>query len=116
MALADSATWTNQSFSHTRAVGDMLVLAESIVMAGIERKESRGAHYRTDFPTRDDDRFMKTTVAKFDAASKRCRIELLPIDASLIQPRARTYGKKDAGGAAGGGGAASGKAAASPLS
>ncbi len=116
VALADSATWTNQSFSHTRAVGDMLVLAESIVMAGIERKESRGAHYRTDFPTRDDDRFMKTMVAKFDAASKRCRIELLPIDASLIQPRARTYGKKDAGGAAGGGGAASGKAAASPLS
>lgn len=101
VSLADSASWTNQSFSYARAVGDMLILAEAIILGGIERKESRGAHYRTDFPERDDANFMKTTLAKFDPASGRTRIEFVPIDASLVKPRARTYGKVDGGGGGG---------------
>ena len=93
--LSDAAAWTNQSFTYARAVGDMLVLAEAIVLGGLERKESRGAHYRTDYPERDDAKFMRTTVAKFDPASKHTRIEFVPIDATLVKPRARTYGKID---------------------
>ncbi|MFN7021752.1 MAG: succinate dehydrogenase flavoprotein subunit [Phycisphaerales bacterium] len=95
LRLADGASWTNQSFGFARAVGDMLVLAEAITLASIERKESRGAHYRTDFPNRDDANFMKSTVARFDPASRTTRIEFVPIDAGLIKPTARTYGKKD---------------------
>ncbi len=91
--LADSAAWTNQSFTYARAVGDMLILAEAIVLGSLQRKESRGAHYRTDFPERDDAHFMKTTLAKFDPSSKRVSVELVPIDDSLVRPRARTYGK-----------------------
>jgi succinate dehydrogenase / fumarate reductase flavoprotein subunit len=93
--LSDAAAWTNQSFTYARAVGDMLVLAEAIVLGGLERKESRGAHYRTDYPERDDARFMRTTVAKFDPASNHTRIDFVPIDATLVKPRARTYGKID---------------------
>jgi len=93
--LADGAGWTNQSFTFTRASGDMLVLAEAMVLGSIQRKESRGAHYRTDFPNRDDANFMKSTIAKFDGATGQTRVDLLPVDASLIKPTARTYGKKD---------------------
>ncbi|MCG3122773.1 MAG: Fumarate reductase flavoprotein subunit [Phycisphaerales bacterium] len=98
--LGDQATWTNQTLAYTRAVGDMLVLAQAVALGALERRESRGAHYRTDFPERDDERFMKTSLCKFDPQSGQTRLEFIPIDASLVQPRARTYGKKesDAGG------------------
>jgi succinate dehydrogenase / fumarate reductase flavoprotein subunit len=93
--LSDGATWTNQSFTFARAVGDMLLVAEAIALGSLERKESRGAHYRTDYPNRDDANFMKTTVAKFDPRSRQVSVEFVPLDASLIRPTARTYGKKD---------------------
>jgi len=94
LRLADAATWTNQSLSYTRALGDMLTLADAIALGAITRKESRGAHYRTDYPERDDANFMKTTLAKFNASDRSTTVELVPIDASLILPTARTYGKK----------------------
>ncbi|MBX3357145.1 MAG: succinate dehydrogenase flavoprotein subunit [Phycisphaeraceae bacterium] len=93
VCLPDAAMWTNQSLTYTRAVGDMLVVAEAIAMASIERKESRGAHYRTDYQQRDDANFMKTTLAKFDPRTRTTSIEFVPIDASLTKATARTYGK-----------------------
>ncbi|MCC6678980.1 MAG: succinate dehydrogenase flavoprotein subunit [Phycisphaerales bacterium] len=92
--LADDAAWSNQALGYARAVGDMIALAEAIAKGALTRCESRGAHYRTDFPERDDARFMKTTVARCDAAGGSS-LTLEPIDASLIAPTARTYGKKD---------------------
>lgn len=95
VSIQDSAAWTNQTLGYTRAVGDMLIVAEAIAKGSIERKESRGAHYRTDYKDRDDANFMKTTLAKYDAASDSVSIEFAAIDASLIKPAARTYGKTD---------------------
>ncbi len=99
LRLSDSASWTNQSLSYTRAIGDMLILAEAVALGALERKESRGAHYRTDYPDRDDANFMKATLAKCDASggfgSERVVVEFVPIDGSLIKPTARTYGKKN---------------------
>ena len=95
VSLADSAAWTNQSFTYARAVGDMLAVAEAIAAGALERRESRGAHYRTDYPDRDDANFMKTSVAKWDPATRNVSVEFRPIDADLIAPTARTYGKKD---------------------
>jgi succinate dehydrogenase / fumarate reductase flavoprotein subunit len=94
LRLADAATWTNQSLSYSRALGDMLTLADAVALGALTRKESRGAHYRTDYPDRDDANFMKTTLAKFNPHDRTTSIELVPIDASLILPTARTYGKK----------------------
>jgi succinate dehydrogenase / fumarate reductase, flavoprotein subunit len=95
LSLHDSATWTNQSLSYTRSVGDMLIMAEALLRGAHVRAESRGAHYRKDFTTRNDGEFMKSTVAKYNPASDSVSIELMPIDASLIAPTARTYGKTD---------------------
>jgi succinate dehydrogenase / fumarate reductase, flavoprotein subunit len=93
--LSDAAAWSNQSLSYTRAVGDMLIIADAMTQAALGRRESRGAHYRTDFTERDDANFMKTSLAKFDQNSRTNSIEFIPIDAALIAPTARTYGKKD---------------------
>jgi succinate dehydrogenase / fumarate reductase, flavoprotein subunit len=93
--LGDSAGWTNQTLSFTRAVGDMLVLAEVIAKGSIERKESRGAHYRSDYPERNDEQFLKTTVAKYDAASGQTRIDWSDVTVNLVKPRLRNYGKSE---------------------
>ena len=69
--LSDTGMWTNQNLSYARALRDMLKLAEVILRGGIERKESRGSHYRPDFPERDDEQFLKTTVARYDRDTGR---------------------------------------------
>ncbi len=96
MSLSDTGMWTNQNLSYARAVADMVILAQAIIEGSIERKESRGSHYRTDFPTRNDERFLKSTVAAYDATSGGCRISFEDVDTALVQPRARTYGKVEA--------------------
>ncbi|MCA9304412.1 MAG: succinate dehydrogenase flavoprotein subunit, partial [Phycisphaerales bacterium] len=77
--LGDAATWTNQSLSFTRATGDMLVLAEAMLKAGLLRKESRGAHFRKDYPERDDANFFKTSVARFNTDTNQSDIEFVPV-------------------------------------
>lgn len=93
--LGDAASWTNQSLSFARATGDMLVLAEAMLKAGLLRKESRGAHFRKDFPERDDENFYKTSVARFNPATRSSEIEFVPVRCPLVKPRARTYGKTE---------------------
>ncbi len=94
--LSDTGMWTNQNLSFTRALRDMILLAEAILKGALQRNESRGAHYKPAFSDRDDANFLKTTVATYDAQSDSAVIQYEPVDTSLIQPRARTYGKKDA--------------------
>ncbi|MAO22032.1 MAG: succinate dehydrogenase flavoprotein subunit [Phycisphaerae bacterium] len=95
--LGDGAMWTNQSLSYARSVGDMLILAEAIAKAGLLREESRGSHYRTDFPERDDERFWKTSVAKFNEETGKSDIEFIEVKAGLVKLRPRNYGKVDSG-------------------
>jgi succinate dehydrogenase / fumarate reductase flavoprotein subunit len=93
ISLSDTGMWTNQNLSYARALRDMLILAEVIVEGGIMRKESRGSHYRTDYPERDDPNFLKTTVAEYDAGTGRPKIWYEDVETVLVAPRARTYGK-----------------------
>jgi succinate dehydrogenase / fumarate reductase, flavoprotein subunit len=92
--LPDNAGWGNQSLGYARMVGDMLALADAISLGALERRESRGAHYRSDYTERDDANFMKTSLAKH--ANAGVTLEFVPIDDTLIAPTARTYGKTDA--------------------
>ncbi|MGQ0627119.1 MAG: succinate dehydrogenase (quinone) flavoprotein subunit [Phycisphaerales bacterium] len=100
--LGDAATWTNQTLACARAVGDMLILAESIVATGLLRRESRGSHFREDFPARNDAEFMCTSVSSYapgntetPAGTTRIGQHLIsykPVDAPLVKPRLRNYG------------------------
>jgi succinate dehydrogenase / fumarate reductase flavoprotein subunit len=94
VCMSDSGTWTNQNLSFTRALGDMLIYAQAILAGAIARKESRGAHYRSDFPQRDDANFLKTTIARYNPAGPP-QIEFEPVPTPLVTPRIRDYGKTD---------------------
>ncbi len=91
--LVDAGMWTNQNLSFSRNVGDMLAIAEAIALAGEKREESRGSHYRTDFLERNDDRFMKTTIASYNRETGKPDISYRDVIGGLVKPRARTYGK-----------------------
>ncbi|MBL8991061.1 MAG: FAD-binding protein, partial [Phycisphaerae bacterium] len=93
LRLDDSAMWTNQSLAFARATGDMLLLAESILLTGLARKESRGSHYREDFPDRNDAEFLRTSVSRFDPASGTHHLSYQEVDTVLVKPRVRNYGK-----------------------
>jgi succinate dehydrogenase / fumarate reductase, flavoprotein subunit len=92
--LSDTGMWTNQNMSFTRAVHDMILLAETILKGALMRNESRGAHYKPQYPERDDANFLKATIATFDPRTQSAVISYEPVDTSLVAARARTYGKK----------------------
>jgi succinate dehydrogenase / fumarate reductase flavoprotein subunit len=69
----------------------MLQLARVIAQGAAIRNESRGAHYKPDFPDRDDANFLKTTKAFFAADADEPRFEFEAVDTSLIVPRPRRY-------------------------
>ncbi|HZL33926.1 MAG TPA: succinate dehydrogenase flavoprotein subunit [Tepidisphaeraceae bacterium] len=94
--LSDTGMWTNQNLSFTRALGDMLRMSEAVLRGALLRNESRGAHFKPDFPDRDDANYLKATIATYDAATDSAVISYGPIDTSLVKPRPRTYGKTDA--------------------
>ena len=66
--LSDSSQWANTSFAFARQLKNMLELARTITLGAILRDESRGAHYKPDFPERNDEKFLKTTKASFTGA------------------------------------------------
>ncbi|HSE88919.1 MAG TPA: fumarate reductase (quinol) flavoprotein subunit [Candidatus Binatia bacterium] len=67
----------------------MLDVAETVANSALKRKESRGSHTRTDFPTRDDANFLKHTLAYRTADGPR--IEYLPVTITRWQPEERKY-------------------------
>lgn len=95
VSLSDTGMWTNQNLAFTRALGDMIKYADAIVEAAFVRTESRGCHYRPDFPERDDANWHKTTLVKYDAKNDKPLLSYEPIDMSMIPARARNYGKVD---------------------
>jgi succinate dehydrogenase / fumarate reductase flavoprotein subunit len=89
--LSDTLLWSNQNLSFARALRDMIVMAEAILTGALMRDESRGAHYKPEFPDRNDAAYLKTTLATYDPANDRPSITYGPIDTSLVPPRARKY-------------------------
>ena len=89
----DTAKWSNQGASFTRQLFNMLQLARVITLGALKRDESRGAHYKPDFPERNDEEFMKTTMADFVDSKSAPNIYYEDIDVSLIKPRKRDYSK-----------------------
>ncbi|HXA84009.1 MAG TPA: succinate dehydrogenase flavoprotein subunit [Candidatus Dormibacteraeota bacterium] len=89
--LSDKSQWANTSFVFTRQLYNMLQLSRVIAQGAAMRDESRGAHYKPDFPDRDDKNFLKTTKAYFAPDADEPRFEFEPVDISLLPPRPRRY-------------------------
>lgn len=89
--LSDRSMWANTSFAFTRQLYNMLQLARVITQGAQLRDESRGAHYKPDFPERDDANWLKTTKAYFAPDADEPRFEFEAVDVSLIKPRPRRY-------------------------
>ncbi|MCO0597252.1 succinate dehydrogenase flavoprotein subunit [Peribacillus butanolivorans] len=90
----DTAKWSNQGAAFTRQLQNMMQLARVITIGALNRDESRGAHYKPDFPERNDDKFMKTTMATFKGLDQAPEFHYEDIDVSLIAPRKRDYTTK----------------------
>jgi succinate dehydrogenase / fumarate reductase flavoprotein subunit len=89
--LSDRTMWANTSVIFTRQLYNMLQLSRVIAQGAALRDESRGAHYKPDFPDRNDEKFLKTTKAYFAADADEPRFEFEPVDISMIKPRPRKY-------------------------
>jgi len=89
--LSDRSQWANTSFVFARQLYNMLQLARVIAQGAGMRDESRGAHYKPDFPERDDKNWLKTTKASFAPDADEPKFEFEPVDTSLIPPRPRRY-------------------------
>ena len=72
--LSDKSQWANTSFAFTRQLWNMLQLGRVIVQGARLRDESRGAHYKPDFPERNDEKFLKTTKASLQRRRPRLRV------------------------------------------
>ncbi|MGA3070732.1 MAG: FAD-binding protein, partial [Terracidiphilus sp.] len=91
VGLADRSQWANTSFAFARQLKNMLELSRAVVRGAILRDESRGAHYKPEFPDRNDEQFLKTTKASFTGSAEGPRFEYEEVDTQYIKPRLRRY-------------------------
>ena len=89
--LSDKSQWANTSFAFTRQLYNMLQISRVVAQGAALRDESRGAHYKPDFPERNDEKFLKTTKASFTGAPEGPRFEYEEVDTQFIKPRPRSY-------------------------
>jgi len=89
--LSDRTMWANTTVVFARQLYNMLQLSRVIAQGAAMRDESRGAHYKPDFPERDDKNWLKTTKASFAPDADEPRFEFEPVDISLLPPRPRRY-------------------------
>jgi succinate dehydrogenase flavoprotein subunit len=89
--LSDRSQWANTSFAFARQLKNMLELSRVVAQGALLRDESRGAHYKPDFPERNDEKFLKTTKASFTGEAAGPRFEYEEVDTQYITPRPRRY-------------------------
>jgi succinate dehydrogenase / fumarate reductase flavoprotein subunit len=88
-AIDDRGSIFNQDVIAAIELGYMLDVAETIVVAAKERKECRGAQWRTDFPGRNDDEWLKHIDISVDGGEPQ--VSYSPVTITRWQPEERTY-------------------------
>ncbi len=91
IGIMDRSSWSNQEVFAIRQLKNMIIYALAIARAALERNESRGAHYKPEYPYRDDEHYLKTTIAVFNAQTQEPDISYREFNCSLIKPRPRRY-------------------------
>ena len=92
LALDDHSFTFNTDLTTALELTFMLEVAESMVASALQRTESRGAHQRTDFPARNDEKFLAHSLVS-RAADGRPRVDYLPVKITRWPPGERVYGQ-----------------------
>jgi fumarate reductase flavoprotein subunit len=92
VGLADTSRSFNTELLAALELANMLDISETILQAGLQREESRGAHQRTDFPARDDERFL-THLLVHRSPDGTSRVERVPVTITRWPPGERVYGR-----------------------
>jgi succinate dehydrogenase/fumarate reductase flavoprotein subunit len=87
--VTDKGRTFNQSLIHTIETGWLLDLAACMVEGAVTRTESRGAHWRLDYPERDDENWMKHTLSYLE--DDAIRLDYSEVTMTKYQPQVRTY-------------------------
>jgi fumarate reductase flavoprotein subunit len=91
VAVEDRSLTFNTGLAAAVELSFMLDVSEAIVHSALERKESRGAHQRTDFPQRDDARYLAHTLVSRSSDGPP-RVGYLPVTITRWPPGRRVYG------------------------
>ncbi len=94
VSVQDKGTTFNTDLLEAIELGFLLDLAEVVVVGALHREESRGGHFREDFPTRDDEHFMKHTMAysrRTPTGESEIRLDTKPVTVTRYQPMERKY-------------------------
>ena len=90
VVVEDKGTLFNNDVTQALELGFLLDLAECMIPAGIERKESRGAHARPhDYPDRDDENYLKHTLTRL--VDGKIELDWKPVTFTKYLPQERTY-------------------------
>jgi succinate dehydrogenase/fumarate reductase flavoprotein subunit len=91
VTVEDKGDVFNSDLTYALEVESLLEMADVLVHCGIERKESRGAHSRTDYPERDDERWLCHSMAMRTLDDPTIEVSTLPVTITTYQPAIRTY-------------------------
>ena len=89
LAITDRDRAFNTELVAALELGNMLDVAETVVASGLERRESRGSHTRRDAPDRDDERYLKHTLAS--STPDGPKIEYRDVTITRWPPAERKY-------------------------
>jgi len=95
IVLDDHSHTFNTELESALELGFMLDVAEAIVQCAAARKESRGAHQRTDYPARDDRNYLAHSLV-FRQPDGSSRVEYSPVKITRWPPGERVYGQQSA--------------------
>lgn len=91
ITLDDTSQFANQTYAFANQFEAMLDLCLIMTKGALLRNESRGAHYKSEYPNRDDQNWLKTTIATFDYRQDEPVITYAPVDLRYLQPMLRDY-------------------------
>lgn len=87
ISLDDRSQFVNQTFVFANQFSAMLDLALIITKGALLRNEFRGAHFKPEYPERNDEEWLKTTIATFDPATDEPVITYEPVDVRHLNPK-----------------------------
>ena len=90
ISIMDKGKRWNTELLEAWELGCLLDLAEATTVAALARTESRGAHYREDFPERDDVNWLAHSLAYLEPEGQ-VRMETKPVTLGLYEPKQRVY-------------------------